>query len=162
MPEVISNTSPLQYLFQAGVLDLLPTLYGRVTVPGAVADEITRGRAGGVALPDIAALPWTVVREVGQRSLLPLVTDLGAGEREVLALAVETPGALVLLDDGIARRHARLLGIVFTGTLGVLLKAKREGRIGAVAPVLDRLDSVRLYLDANTRAAVLKAAGEAG
>ena len=105
---------------------------------------------------------WIVVREVSQRSLLPLVTDLGPGEREVLALATETPGALVLLDDGIARRHARLLGVVFTGTLGVLLRAKQTGRLTTLAPILDRLDSLRFYLDTKTRAAVLKAAGETG
>ena len=43
MPEVIANTSPLQYLFQLGLLRLLPELYGEVLVPGAVAMEVHSG-----------------------------------------------------------------------------------------------------------------------
>ncbi len=39
MPDVISNSSPLQYLHQAGVLDLLPALFGQVCVPEAVVAE---------------------------------------------------------------------------------------------------------------------------
>lgn len=161
MPEVIANTSPVQYLYQTDLLKLLPALYDRITVPEAVVNELAQGRARGVALPDVASLPWVTVRRVRQGMLLPMVTDLGQGEREVLALAAEAPGSLVLLDDAIARRHARLLGIVFTGTLGVILKGKRSGHLASVAPVLDRLESLRFWLDAATRTAVLRAAGEA-
>ena len=161
MPEVISNTSPLQYLYQVDLLNVLPVLYGGITIPEAVANELAEGRARSVALPDPGSSPWVTVREVRQRTLLPLVADLGPGEREVLALAAETPGSLVLLDDAIARRYARLLGVAFTGTLGVLLKAKRSGHVRAVAPVLTRLDTLRFRLDPTTRAAVLKLAGKA-
>ena len=87
MPEVISNTSPLQYLFQAELLDLLPALYEEVTVPAAVVAEMEEGRKLGVSLPDLAALSWLKVREVQNKALLPLAADLGQGEREVLALA---------------------------------------------------------------------------
>ena len=38
MPEVVSNTFPLQYLHQLGLLDLLPRLVGRFTVPQAVVE----------------------------------------------------------------------------------------------------------------------------
>ncbi|OFV87171.1 MAG: nucleic acid-binding protein [Acidobacteria bacterium RBG_16_68_9] len=161
MPEVIADTSPLQYLHQLGLLHLLPALYQRIIVPEAVVRELADGRARGVALPDQSALPWVTVRQPRERSLLALATDLGAGEREVLALAVETPGAIALLDDTIARRHARLLGVAFTGTLGVLLRAKASGQIAAIAPLLAHLDALRFRLDARTRAAVLTLAGEA-
>lgn len=160
MPEVVSNTSPIQYLYQADLLGVLPDLYGSVTVPVAVALELAEGRARGVALPDLGSLSWVTVRSVRQPALLPLVTDLGPGEREVLALGAETPGSLILLDDALARRHARFLGLALTGTLGVLLKARRSGRIGPIAPILDRLDSLRFRLDATTRSSVLKLAGE--
>ncbi len=160
MPEVISDTSPLQYLFQAGLLDLLNKLYGQVVVPEAVADEIRVGLASGLALPELASTPWIDVRTPKQKSLLPMTPDLGPGEREVLALAVESPGSLVLLDDALARRHARLLNIRFTGTLGVLLKAKSTGHLAAVAPVIDVLDKLGFRLDAGTRAAVMYLARE--
>jgi predicted nucleic acid-binding protein len=160
VPETIANTSPLQYLHQAGVLGLLPALYGRVVVPESVAEELARGQERGVALPDVSKLHWAEVRRAQEQGLLPLVSDLGPGEREALALGVEFPGSLVILDDALARRHAQLLGLRHTGTLGVLLRAKREGRLEAVGPILDEFERLRFRLDPGTRAAVLAEAGE--
>jgi predicted nucleic acid-binding protein len=138
VPEVISNTSPLQYLHQSSQLDLLLELYQHVIVPEAVAVELEDGRGRGASLPDPTALSWMTVRAVRNRALLPLAADLGKGEREVLAAAKESADALVLLDDALPRRYARLLGIRFTGTLGVLLEAKTSGHIDLVAPVLGK------------------------
>jgi predicted nucleic acid-binding protein len=161
VPEVIADTSPVQYLYQANVLHILPQLYGQVTIPEAVAYELGQGLARGTALPDPGQLPWMSVRQVLGQTLLPLVTNLGPGEREVLALAKEAPESLALLDDALARRYARFLGIGFTGTLGVLLKAKQSGYLPRVAPLLDRLESLRFRLDQGTRQAVPVIAGEA-
>ena len=36
----IADTSPIQYLFQTGLLDLLPALYGEVILPEAVVSEL--------------------------------------------------------------------------------------------------------------------------
>ena len=60
-------------------------------------------------------------------TLLPLVTHLGDGEKEVLALGLETQDALLLLDDRDARRYARTLELEISGTLGLLLRAKERG-----------------------------------
>lgn len=160
MPEAIADTSPLQYLFQLELLDILPTLYGHVLVPEAVFREISAGRARGVALPALESFPWIGRRRVSSAPVLPLVPDLGAGEREVLALAVEVTDPLVLLDDALARRFARRLEIPMTGTVGLLLKAKQIGRIERVGPFLDRLDELNFRLDEATRISVLKLAGE--
>jgi predicted nucleic acid-binding protein len=100
------------------------------------------------------------VRHVSHPGLLPLATDLGPGESEVLALGVEMPGSLVVLDDGLARRYAHALGLRLTGTLGVLLRAKRGGLLPEIAPILRQLDSLRFRLDPDTCRAVLKLAGE--
>ncbi len=127
MREVLSNTSPLQYLHQLDLLDLLPALYGEVMVPSAVVKEIEAGRSLGVPLPVIESLSWLRVQDVANAALLPLLPDLGAGEREVLALALERSHPLVILDDSFARRFARRLGLSLTGTLGLLLKAKENG-----------------------------------
>ncbi len=51
LPDVICNTSPLQYLHQIGCLELLPQLVSRVTVPTAVAQELAEGRRRGLDLP---------------------------------------------------------------------------------------------------------------
>jgi len=91
---------------------------------------------------------------------LPLVTDLGPGEAEVLMLALEMRDAVVVLDDALARRVAQSLGCRLTGTLGLLLDAKRAGLIPAVRPALDQLDSLRFRLASHTRLTILKLANE--
>ena len=64
---------------------------------------------------------------------LRLITDLGPGESEVLALALETPNSVVILDDDLARRTAEMSGIRLTGTLGMLLDAKQAGLLEEIA-----------------------------
>jgi hypothetical protein len=160
VPEVISDTSPLQYLFQADCLNLLPALYGSIIVPEGVADEIAAGRSLGHSLPDLAGIGWLRITPVPHRRILLLATDLGQGEREVLSLAAEHPDPLVLLDDALARRMAGHLGIPFTGTLGVLLRAKQAGHIDAVEPYVDKLQALGFRLTAAVRFDVLDLAGE--
>ena len=160
MPEIICNTSPLQYLHQLGELHLLPQLAKTVTVPPAVQEELDAGRGLGLNLPALQSLDWVVVRRPSSSVALPLVTDLGPGEREVLALALETPDSICILDDALARHVAGVLHVRFTGTLGVLIDAKRAGIIAAVRPLLDRLQSLGFRVATHTRTAVLKLAGE--
>lgn len=161
MPEVISNTSPLQYLHQLGLLDLLPRLVGRVTVPAAVVEELEAGRALGHDLPEVASLDWVSVRAPvsSQQAFSP---DLGRGETDVLRLALEdsVSDVTVILDDMRAREAAERHGLRFTGTLGVLLEAKHAGLLPEVRPHLDRLDALGFRLARHTRAAVLRLAGE--
>ena len=162
MPDssTVSDTSPLQYLYQANQLDLLREIYGSVTAPEAVLAEIKVGRSQGVALPDLRAFGWIEIVEAPHLEILPLVVDLGPGEREVLSLAVSRPESLALLDDALARHFAEVLQVRFTGTLGVLLKAKQLNLIEEVRPTLDELQNLGFRLDSGTRAAVLKLAGE--
>jgi predicted nucleic acid-binding protein len=135
-------------------------LYGLIAIPEGVFTELDAGRMRGIALPDVKSLSWLSVRYVRERTLLQMVSGLGAGEKQVLALALENPGSLAILDDLMARRYASFLGIRFTGTLGILLKAKEKGLLQAVAPVLDQLEALQFRLDPKTREAVLKLAKE--
>ncbi len=160
MPEIICNTSPLQYLHQIGVLHILPALVKTVTIPPAVQEGLNTGRNLGLSLPNLQSLDWIVVRGPASAATLPLVTDLGPGEKEVLALALETPDSICVLDDALARQVARTLQLRITGTLGVLIDAKRAGIIPTVRPLLDQLQSLGFRLVGHTRAAVLKLAGE--
>jgi predicted nucleic acid-binding protein len=160
MPDVIANTSPIQYLHQLGELQLLSQLYGSVIVPPAVAEEIAEGRTLGHQLPDLGGLPWLEVAAPASALLLPLAAGLGAGELGVLALGQERRGSLVILDDGRARRCADALGLRYTGTLGVLLKAKQSGVLLTVRPLLDRLEALGFRLDPVTHRICLALAGE--
>ena len=160
MPVVICNTSPIQYLYQADMMELLPALTGQVYVPEAVVAELEEGRRRNVLLPTLEDLSWLIVRPVRDQTLLPLVTHLGDGEKEVLALGLETQDALLLLDDRDARRYAQTLELEISGTLGLLLRAKERGILDAVRPVLNRLQALQFRLNARTRQMVLKRAGE--
>lgn len=147
--EVISNTSPLLYLYQVGQLDLLHKLYGWVVVPRAVLEELRVGAERGFATPDIDQIRWLEVREPVDRTLLPMVIDLGPGEAEAIALALESPKHLLILDDALGRRIAHLRALTYTGTLGVLVRAKQEGHLVAVRPVLQALqDRTTMYFEA--------------
>lgn len=89
MPAVICNTSALQYLHQIGWLDLLPTLFGQVRILRAVVAEMDEGKRRNVSLPTVEDLSWGTIRPVRDRMLLPLVTSLEDGEKEVFALGLE-------------------------------------------------------------------------
>ncbi len=160
MAETICNTSPLQYLHQLGALHVLPALAKRITVPASVEEELGVGLRLGLSLPDLGSLHWITVRRPSSSIALPLVTDLGPGEREVLALALETPDSVCVLDDALARQVAKTLQLRVTGTLGVLIDARRAGIISSVRPLLDRLHGLGFPLSAHTRTAVLELAGE--
>jgi predicted nucleic acid-binding protein len=161
MPDfVVSNTSPLFYLHRLRHLDLLQKLYQRIIVPEAVVDELRVGRDQGEDAPDIAAYDWIEVRLVRVPQLIRLITDLGAGEAQTLALALEEPGSVVILDDRLAREVAQLQNIRITGTAGVLLKAKQEGYLSAVKPLLDRLIQLGFRLSDAVKASILKLARE--
>jgi len=160
MPEIIVDTSPLQYLYQIAQLDLLPTLYGHIKIPQAVATELSEGLAQGLSLPDLASLSWITCCPVPPSMMISNVPKLGAGEQEALSLAITIPDSLVIVDDALARRYAQQLNIPITGTLGVLLKGKQLGHITTIAPLLDELNGLGFRLSPQTHVAVLKLAGE--
>ena len=160
MAEVICDTSSMQYLHQLGALHLLPELADRVIVPQAVVDELAVGRVLGVNVPDPTALEWAGILRPSSAVVLPLVSGLGPGETEVLALGLEMPGVIVVLDDRLARRTAETLGLPLSGTLGLLIDAKRQGFVTEVSPLLDRLQTLGFRLSVRMREAVLNVAGE--
>ena len=160
MRAVICNTSPVQYLHQVDFLHLLPTLFGPVQVPWAVVAELSEGRRRGVSLPDLAELSWITTHRVDARQSSSLPTNLGGGEKEVLALGLNTSDALLVLDDRDARRHAIAMGLEITGTVGILLLAKERGILDSIQPALTRLQTLQFRLSSETRRTVLNLAGE--
>lgn len=90
-----------------------------------------------------------------------MVTDLGAGEAEVIALGLASLGSLLILDDALGRRIAHLLELAYTGTLGVLVRAKKEGHLSAIRPVVEALqDRTNMRLRGDLVERVLTEAGE--
>ena len=150
----------MQYLHQVGLLTIIPALVGPILIPPAVDAELAVGRTLGLSLPGPATLAWVTVRPPSRPRPASLPRGLDAGEAEVLTLALESGDAIVILDDALARKTAQSLGIRLTGTLGLLLDAKRSGLITSLTPVLDTLQSLRFRLAPQTRSVVLRLAGE--
>ena len=141
-------------------LDLLAQLYGEVLVPPAVEAELQAGAEQGVDVPHIAVLSWLKVTPLASDTSIPLVTDLGQGEAEVIALDLENPDSRLILDDTLARRIARLHKLQFTGTVGVIVRAKPVGLLTAVSPLLSALREAGLWLSDALVTQVLYQAGE--
>lgn len=73
------------------------------------------------------------------RLLDGLLNELDLGEASAIALAVQNPNSLLVLDDLAARKVAHRRNLPFIGTLGVLTRAKSMGVIGSVTPYKQRL-----------------------
>lgn len=156
-----SNTSPLLYLHQTGRLDLLKRIYETVHLAPAVLSELRAGAALGVSVPEPQKVDWLSLSTVRDTSLLPLITDLGPGETETIALGLEHPGSLVILDDLLGRRVALGAGLRVTGTLGLLLKAKRLGLLPSMAEAIGDLRAAGMWIGDGLAANLLAEAGEA-
>ncbi|GFP25263.1 uncharacterized protein HKBW3S43_01858 [Candidatus Hakubella thermalkaliphila] len=161
MPEtVICDTSPIFYLYRLRQLDLLKRLQGVIVVPQPVIDELEQGGAEGEDVPELATYPWIQVKSVCIPRVITLVTDLGPGEASGLTLALELPDVLVILDDLLARRIAELQGLRITGTAGVLLKAKQQGYVEAIAPIIQQLVNLGFRISNRLQQDILRLAGE--
>ncbi len=162
MPEAISNTSPLLYLHRIGALEWLPRLFTEIWVPKSVLAELQEGHRLGYDVPDLAALNWIQIAEPKSIPAEWLVLELGRGELAAMAIALENPGKIVLLDDGLARRTARAAGLQVWGTLKIMLEAKDRGIITAIKPWVERLADAGLWFSDDLRSRILALAEESG
>lgn len=144
----VLNSVCLISLSRIGQLRLLPELFEPCLIPPAVAEEVSLSRE------------WLRVQSPADsplRTLLRSVVDLG--EAEAITLAAQ-PGYLLIIDDRKGRQWAQRLQIPISGTIGVLLRAKRRGLIAAVKPVLAQLKAVGFHLTGALEQEALRLAGE--
>ena len=161
MRRVIVNTTPIIVLAEIGKLELLKELYGEITIPTAVYNEVLE-KKDAASLQLEKASGWIHVEIINSpESYAMYKAKLHAGEVEVMILAQQDPKAdLLIIDDNAAKKTAKFLGLTVTGTMGVLLRAKREGLIDKVAPLLDKIRENGFYLSEKVVDMVLTQAGE--
>jgi predicted nucleic acid-binding protein len=130
MPKIIiSDTTCFIVLANIKELDLLQKVYGNIVTTIDVAIEY------GGQLPD-----WVTIESVidmQKQRLLSIQID--KGEASAIALALETPESTIILDDYKARKIANQLGLNYTGTLGVIVRAKLNGIIPSAKPILAKI-----------------------
>jgi uncharacterized protein len=149
--QTVTNSSCLIALEAIGRLDLLVQLYSGISVPPAVA-----GEWGADPFPS-----WIQTKTVQNSSLVQaLRSQLGAGESEAIALAIELAAERLILDDKKARKVAQQFNLPLSGTLAVVLYAKERGLLPAVRPVFDDLRAAGFRVSDALLKVALKIAGE--
>jgi len=128
---VVSDTTPLRYLAVLDGLEWLNRLFGEVACPPEVLAECQHANAPA-SLREWAMVPpsWLRVMAVSEQArTLPITPALDVGETAALCLALQIRADLVLLDERRGRAVATELGLMITGTLGVLVEAGLRGII---------------------------------
>ena len=156
---VISDTSPITNLSAIGQLDLLRQLFDRVIVGPAVLRELKRD--GGHPGAEIETFDWVEVRAATDQELVrKLEVEIHNGEAETIAIAIETSADWVLIDEKMGRSVAMQCGLKVIGVLGILSKAKSEGLVPALRPLLEQLDEHGFHLSSTLVAKLLQELGE--
>ena len=154
------DASPIICLARSGMLDLLQVEGPRVIVPSAVAEEVTRGSRAAETIAALEDRPWIVVGDPLPCPPSVLAWDLDPGESAVLAWALAHRGTVAILDDLVARRCAKALGVPLCGTLGLVLRARQRGLIPSAREAVEKLLSAGLYLSESVIRQVLALVGE--
>ena len=137
---VICDASALNYLCRIGHIEVMRSLFGKVVLPPAVVAEMSRQSTPESVRSFIASLPnWLEIDAAAQ--IEPSLAKLGAGEREVISLAIELHADLVIIDDKAARRAAERNGLNVLGTLGVLKLAAERNLVNLATAVRQLCDS---------------------
>ena len=158
---VVSDTSPIRALHHLCLLPILGQLFERIVVPPAVVQELISPppRFASVKLDGYSFFEVRAPHDIVQ--VQQFLLNLDAGESEALAVAMEIHAEAVLMDEAAGRRAATENGIVWFGTLGILLLAKNQGHLGQIRPLIDRLiEELDFFVSEKLRQEVLELAGE--
>lgn len=151
MPKtIISDTSCFIILSKIEALDLLQKIYGQIITTSDIVEEF------GEILPE-----WVIIKNASdsyKQKILELQLD--KGESSAIALAIEMPESILILDDFKARKIAQQLGLTITGTIGVIVKAKLTGKIPSIKPYLDKIKITNFRISSEIEAQALKEANE--
>lgn len=146
---VITDSACLIGLERIQQLEILPKVFLPIFIPPAVAAEVNLKKN------------WLRVQSPENQSLvIALKTQLDPGESEAIALAVERPEIIIILDDLRARETALQLNLKVIGTVGLLLRAKRQGVISEIKPLLEGLNQANFRISKALVEKALQLAGE--
>ena len=150
MPEtesIVINTGPLLALIAGyGDLSLLEKIYKRVLVPFEVCREIEAGGSTAFGLKEFVQSDFMEKQAAPLEIVQFLKNSLDMGEASVIQLALNQNLRTVCIDETVGRRIARLNGLCLTGSIGVLLRAKRKGLDFSMTEAIDRMQFNGIYL----------------
>jgi uncharacterized protein len=157
----IADSGPLICLARINQLELLPRLFAKILVPPEVWNEVTVRGKDHPGAQQVRQGTWLTLQAPDPQLVKPLSILVDAGEAEAIALAQTTADCIILLDDARARKIAQRLNIKQIGTIGLLLRAKRQGLVETIKPNISALVENGIYIRRELIDAVLSEAGEA-
>jgi hypothetical protein len=146
---IIADTSCLIILEKIGQLELLQVLDGEIVITSTIQREFQKPVPRWIKIEDPQKTSPTIIQSL-----------LDPGEMSAISLALEKKDTLLILDDDKARKYAKQLDLKYTGTLGVILEAKRKGKINSVIPILDAIKKTNFRISPKMEARFLYLAGE--
>jgi len=161
MKLIVADSSPLIALACSGHLQVLCSIVSTVVIPETVFQECV----GDLSRPGAKDIDAAIAKNAIARLPDPAdgtfngIPDLDAGEAAALSLALLLD-APVLMDDAVGRQIARANKIGVVGACGILLKAKREGLIEEIRPIIHEWRSIGYFLSDALVAEVYRLAEE--
>lgn len=150
---VVADTGPVNYLVLSGQVELAHALYGTLLIPPSVHRELLDARAPEAVRQWAGALPaWAEVRPPKNASRFG---ELGPGEREAIALALEMRADFLLIDEAAGRKIAIENGVAVKGTLGILEEAASRNLVDFPLAV-SKLRATTIFLSEETVRDALK------
>jgi predicted nucleic acid-binding protein len=147
-----------------GQLALLREQFGEIWIPPAVLEELRpeEDLPGSSEVREAREAGWLQVKEVKDQPLVQVLRrDLDQGEAETIALALQVEAEWTLLDERDARRVAKSVGLKVTEVLGILLWARREGRLPSLQTAMKELrQKAGFRIGAELYAELLRDSGE--
>lgn len=128
MSKAVLNSSVIIALSTLGYLDKLKHIFTEVIITRAVYEEICvkgRGLIGERELQESIKNGLITVKDIKNRQLVNALLDpLAIGEAETIAITVDERADYIALDDKLARRRAKSMGLNVIGTLRLMYDAK--------------------------------------
>lgn len=137
---IVSNTTPISNFLHIGRIDVFHSMFDKIHIPPAVKQEIEAGFSDNMTWRKCLNDGFFMIQEVKNQWISDqLIEKLHAGEAEALCVCMENNSKLCLLDDKDAREIAVKNNIPVTGTLGILIQAKKRNQIESVKHYMDEL-----------------------
>ena len=128
-------------------------------IPQEVFNEIEAGKHKKYYL-NLLTFEWIKIEQIQDRKSISYFLDLDKGEAEAIVLATESEADLILLDESPGRFHAKHAGLRVTGTIGILVKAKKQGLISELKPLILELKDKGVWLSESLIERILELANE--
>ena len=140
-------------------MEILKDLYDEIYIPQEVFNEIEAGKHKKYYL-NLLTFEWIKIEQIQDRKSISYFLDLDKGEAEAIVLATESEADLILLDESLGRFHAKHAGLRVTGTIGILVKAKKQGLISELKPLILELKEKGVWLSESLIERILELANE--